>query len=175
VVIERTWGGESSLFMHQIISPETIQLSRLDAIIRSLRVDPLEASASFRRMIAVAKLPRFVRRLIWGYALRGSGRLHAIGFGTFSVNSIPVKRWELLQTLTPLTMSLTHGPLERSGHIRLWGAFDHRIFDGKPALRGLAELEKVINNEIVAELRAMAGAAMAPIAIAAGAVDGEAR
>ena len=157
VVIEREWNGELGLFMEQIVAPERMSLERIDAIIRDLRTKPVEASRGFRRQIGVTRLPRPLRRLLWWYALRVSGRHHVKYFGTFSVNALlKSRRWSLVHTQTAITMSLTHAALEPPGHMRLCGAFDHRVLDGMPAGRALGEVESVINTELAAEMRAMA-------------------
>ncbi len=166
VLIEREWHGEGGVFFDQIVAPEKLSLGELDTIIRGLRDRPIESVGGFRRMLRFTKYPLPLRRLLWWLGLRGSGYLHARYFGTFSVNSISLPRSRMVQTTTPITISLIHMPLEPSDQIRLSAAFDHRVLDGMEVGRALGEVETVINREIVAELRAMAAerAAAAPAA-----------
>jgi hypothetical protein len=167
VIVEREWNGELGLFMDQITAPENMTLARIDAIVHALRTGPVEASRGFRRQIGVTRLPRPLRRMLWWFALRVSARQHVKYFGTFSINGLlKSRRWNLVQTQTAITMSLTHAALEPPAQIRLCGAFDHRVFDGMPAGRALGEVESVINNELTAEMRAMAEAERAQPAAA---------
>lgn len=158
VVMERVWRGETCLFFDQIIAPEAKPIMEIDAAIGGLRHYPIESVGGYRRLIRIGKLPVFLRRPIWWAGLRGSGYLHARYFGTFSINTIGLPRSGVAQTTTPLTMSLTHMPLEPPGQIRICAAFDHRVIDGMAVGRALGEVEAIINDQLVPELRGLAEA-----------------
>lgn len=159
VVVEREWNGERGLFFGQIPAPENLPLARIESMIHALRTGPVEEIRDFRRLIRISRMPMLLRRALWWYARRVKGRLHARYFGTFSINALlRSRRWNLTQSATPVTMALNHAALEPPAQLRLSGVFDHRVFDGMPMSRAIAEVEATINNEIAAELRQMAEA-----------------
>jgi hypothetical protein len=162
VVMERVWRGETCLFFDQIIAPESKPIMAIDAAIAGLRRNPIESIGGYRRLIRISRLPIFVRRPLWWAGLRGSGYLHARYFGTFSINTIGLPRTRVGQTTTPITLSLTHMPLEPPGLINISAAFDHRVVDGMAIGRALGEMEAIINDELVAELRELAEAGGGP-------------
>jgi hypothetical protein len=166
VVIEREWRGELGVFFDQIIAPESKSLVEIDRAIGGLKRNPVESIGGYRRLIRYSKLPFPLRRPAWRLALHGSGHLHARYFGTFSVNSIGLPRAGVVQTTTPITMSLIHMPLEPPGEIRLCGAFDHRVIDGMAVGRALGDVEAIINDELTAELRSLAEASKSQAAAA---------
>ena len=161
IVVEREWRGASGVFFDQIVAPEATPLARISRVIDSLKQLPIEHVGGYRRQIRFSRLPGPLRRIAWACGLRGSGYLHCRYFGTFSVNSLPVPRSEVVQTTTAITMSLLHLPLNPSGELPLYYAYDHRVLDGLPAARAIGALEAALNGPIVAELRAMAEAAHA--------------
>lgn len=162
VVMEREWRGETCLFFDQIIAPETKPIIEIDATIGGLRRNRIESIGGYRRLIRFSKLPVFLRRPAWWVGLRCSGYLHARYFGTFSVNTIGLPRAGVVQTTTPLTLSITHMPLEPPGQIRICAAFDHRVIDGMVVGRALGEVEAIINDRLVPELRDLAEASGRP-------------
>jgi hypothetical protein len=159
VVIEREWRGETGVFFDQIVAPESRSLRDLEAMIGGLKHNPIESIGGYRRMIRYTRLPFLLRRPLWRLGMRGSGRLHARYFGTFSVNAIGLPRAAVAQTATPLTLSLFLMPVEPPGRMRLCAAFDHRLIDGMAVGRAMGEVEQVINDELAAELRSLAEAA----------------
>ena len=56
-----------------------------------------------------------------------------------------------------LTTTLTFGPVDPSGDVRITLVYDHRLLDGGPIADCLAELEETLNGPIVDELRQMIG------------------
>jgi len=157
IVVERGWRGESAVFVDQIQAPEDLSLDEIDALYRGMRQRPIESVGGFRRLIRVTRLPLPIRRGLWRLALYGSGDLHSRYFGTFSVNSIPAPRTEAMQSVTPITMSVTHGYLESNGDMPLQILVDHRVIDGMGLVRIARELEAVLNEQLAAELRESAG------------------
>jgi hypothetical protein len=156
VVMERQWQGAECLFFDQIIAPETMPIMAIDAALGGLRHARIESIGGYRRQLRISRLPVFIRRPIWWAALRASGYLHARYFGTFSINTIGLPRMITMGTLTPITLSLTHTPLDAAGQIRVLAAFDHRVIDGMVAGRVGGEIEAMINDRLVPELLELA-------------------
>ena len=108
--------------------------------------------------------PRPIRRLFWRIGLYGSGLFRARNFGTFAVNSLAATRGRVLTTTTPITSQLFYGTVSRDGEMLIHFAWDHRVFDAYGAWQAIAELERVLNTEIVAELEGMSKASRAAAA-----------
>jgi hypothetical protein len=154
VVIERGWQGETGIFFDQIQRPGALSLHEIDRQIRGMKLRPVENVGGYRRIMRFTRLPTPLRRLVYRLALYASGRMRAKYFGTFSINSIPAPRTEILQSVTALSLSLFYGYIEPNGDVLFQVLWDHRVVDGQPIRRMLDELEHTLNNEIVAELRA---------------------
>jgi hypothetical protein len=60
---------------------------------------------------------------------------------------------ESLHPLSPLTATLTFGPISRKGKVRVRIIYDHRVCDGSVVARALARLEQILNEDLSAELR----------------------
>jgi hypothetical protein len=56
---------------------------------------------------------------------------------------------------TFLTTSLTYGPLDEIGRALVTLLCDHRVVDGMVAARALGELETVLRETMVSELKAL--------------------
>ncbi len=56
-----------------------------------------------------------------------------------------------------LTSTLSYGVIEPDGSVMVRVTYDHRTLDGGTVARALANMESVLRNEIVAELRYMEG------------------
>src|SRR5205807_2578807 len=151
VAVERDWHGESAVFAAQKPHPERFALAELEAWVRSLKESPVEEVPSFRRLLRVARLPRPVRRLSWWLALSAVGRWRAKHLGTFGLSSVAGLGAELPNLLSPLTTTLSYGPVGADGTAEVTLTFDHRVLDGGPAARALAELEAALNGPVVAE------------------------
>jgi hypothetical protein len=156
VVIERDWRGEHAVFFDQMIAPDRLPLADLDPKIRGLKTTPIEQVGGYRRIIRFARLPLLVRRLIWHLTLYCSGRVRSRYLGTVSLNSLPARDARVLQSTTPLTLSIFFGPLEPNGDMRIYAFFDHRVIDGMEIYRLFRDLEDTLNNEIAHELRELA-------------------
>jgi 2-oxoacid dehydrogenases acyltransferase (catalytic domain) len=152
LVVEREWKGERAIFCDQIQGPESLSLREIDNRLRGMKGAQVEALGGFRRIIRITGYPLLVRRFLWSLALKGSGRLRARYFGTFCVNLLAGRNMQISQSLTLHAISLFHGPLQPDGTMKLSVFFDHRVIDGAGAARWLADLEKTLNHDIVAEL-----------------------
>ena len=58
-----------------------------------------------------------------------------------------------LHPLSPITTVLNYGVIADDGSVNVRIIYDHRVFDGATVARALAEMERVLNCEILAELR----------------------
>lgn len=157
-VIEREWRGSNGVFFDHLVGPDRQPLASIDAAIRGLMSWQVEAVGGYRRLIRITRLPLFIRRLIWRFVLYFSGRVRSRYIGTASVNSLPVRGATVLQSTTPLTLSIFFSPLKPNGEMEIQTFFDHRVIDGMDVNRLLKDLEATLNGEIADELRQMAEA-----------------
>jgi hypothetical protein len=153
IAIERQVGGENVVLFAHLRAPEKQPLDKLDATLRRYRTEPVESVGLFRRIGVLNRLPGPLRRLAWWGLLNCSGFRRARQFGTFGVTVYSALGCESLHPLSPLTTTLTYGVLDRRGALDVRLIYDHRVTDGATVARALAELENVLNGELVAELQ----------------------
>jgi hypothetical protein len=153
VAIERPFGDENAVFCGQVRNPEKMGLQQLDAELRRFKEQPIENIASFRRALLISRLPRPLRRWIWWLGLNFSGRKRAHYLGTFGVSVYGSLGASSLHPLSPLTTALNYGHIGADGVVDVRIIYDHRVMDGATVARVLEELERVLTNQIVTELR----------------------
>jgi hypothetical protein len=153
-IINRKFGEEDATFLCPILYPEREPLAKIQAKLDGLRNDAIEKHGSLRRIVRNSRFPRPIRRALWSAGLHFSGSYRARTFGTFAINSVAGLRSRMLQFMTPITSVLYVGSPTKEGEMDLQLAFDHRVFDGATGARVAIELERVLNNEITAEIRA---------------------
>jgi hypothetical protein len=155
MVVERQLDGEAILLAAKIRCPEQMALDVIDGHIDRFKTAPLEDVSCFRQLLRLARLPWLLRRFTFWQSLYLSGRTRARRFGTFMVSSYGSLGAEQIHPLTVLTTLLTFGPIAPGGDVVVKIVYDHRVMDGRTIARCLAELERVLNTEIVAELSSL--------------------
>lgn len=161
VAVEREYGGEPAVFFGMLYAPDRRPLAELMDRLDEWRTKPLNEVYRFRRLLRYAAFPRPVRRFLWWYATSWSGSVKARNFGTFGVSLTGGAGAAATNLIGPLTTSLNCGVIQPDGTADVRLHFDHRVLDGMPVARALAELEEVLRTEIVAELDATAGGSAA--------------
>jgi hypothetical protein len=159
--VERRLADEDVLVYAQIRGPENRSLADLDAIVRKFKDDPLEQIVSFQRAMRMSRVPWLFRRLLWWATLNIFGRRRAHNFGTFTISSTAAQGAGVLHITPFLTTTLHYGMFDKAGCLDVRLTFDHRVFDGGTAARGLAAMEDIFMNEILSELQAMRRASAA--------------
>jgi hypothetical protein len=91
--------------------------------------------------------------LIWWIGLNASGRKRAHFMGTAGVSAYAGLGAASLHPLSLLTSTLNYGVIEPDGSVDVRLTYDHRVLDGGTIARALADLERVLTHEILAELR----------------------
>jgi hypothetical protein len=153
VAVERTWQEEDAVLFGRLRSPEKYGLLELDAHMRRWKEAPVESVRSFRRALRLSSRPRPLRRALWWIGLNVSGRRRARHFGTFGVSVYSGLGAASLHPLSPLTTTLNYGVVAPDGGVDVRVVYDHRVLDGATVARALAELERVLQNQIVNEMR----------------------
>lgn len=150
--VERRLPTENVVLFCLIRSPENRSLKELDARVRRHKEGPVEDLRAYRRSLALGRMPWPARRWFWWAALNASGRRRCHNFGTFSLSSIASQGAGLLHTIPILTSTLHYGLFDERGRLDVRITWDHRVMDGAVIARVLADLESVLNREIVREL-----------------------
>ena len=92
---------------------------------------------------------------MWRIGMNLSGRHRVKTFGTFGVTVLGSTGACLINPISPTTTTITYGPLSSEGEIDVRLIFDHRVLDGLTAALVLKELETVLKQEIVQEMKSM--------------------
>lgn len=153
VAIERKFGDEDAVFFAHIRQPETLSLADLDLRLRRFKDEPLESFGDFRRILLMNRFPRPLRRMLWWIGLNAWGRKRAAFMGTSGITVYAGLGAASLHPLSLLTTTLNYGVIEADGSVDVRITYDHRVMDGATVARALAELERALTHEIVAELR----------------------
>ncbi|QEL15701.1 hypothetical protein [Limnoglobus roseus] len=159
VSVEREFHGEPAVFFGQFRLPDQQTLTRLQEIIDHWRTTPVEQVRDFKRLLRLMWWPRPVRRFCWWYASQVAGRHRTRQFGTFAISTTASTGATCINLISPVTATLNYGLLAEDGSLDVRLHFDHRVMDGMPAARALAEIEDVLRTTILAELREMAAPA----------------
>lgn len=174
VAIEREFRGEPGVFFGFFKAPEKTPLAELAAELDAWKTQPVEEVRHFRHLLRYTRLPLPLRRFLWWYATSWSGRVKSQMFGTFGISLTGASGATALNLIGPLAIALNTGVVQDDGNVDVRLHFDHRVIDGMPVARALAEMEEVLRTDIVAELTAMAetadplrGAALLPVNVAA--------
>jgi hypothetical protein len=154
--IERDFHGEPIVLQALIRRPERRALTELDAIVRHYQQQPVESLRWHHRSMGMSRVPQPFRRWLWWGALNIFGRRRCHNFGTFSMSSVAALGASIVHLVPVLPFNLHYGMFTADGKLDVRLTFDHRVIDGGPASRVLGELERVLNDEILAELEGLA-------------------
>ena len=153
--MERMHGDEKVVIYALIRGPENRSLEELDALVRFHKNEPLENIGSFRRASRLGRLPFPIRRLVWWVSLNFFGRIRCHNYGTFGVTSTAGIGAGIQRIIPILTSTLHYGMFDDAGSLEMRLSFDHRVLDGATAAQALVDLESVLMNEILDEVRGM--------------------
>ena len=153
IAVERPYGGDDAVFFIQMTQPERQPLLEIDKRLKWFKDRPLDSAAVLVRQMKLAALPRPLRRLLWWSALNLSGRRRARLLGTYGVTAYSGLGAASLHPPGLLTSTLTYGVVEPDGSVPVRVVYDHRTLDGGTVARALADVERVLLHDIVAELR----------------------
>ncbi len=153
IAVERKFGDENAVFFAHLRRPEALGLAEIDARLRRFKEQPIESIGDYRRILLLNRFPRPLRRLLWWIGLNVWGRKRAAFMGTYGVTVYAGLGAASLHPLSLLTTTLNYGIIEEDGSVDVRLTYDHRVMDGATIARALAELERVLTHEILAELR----------------------
>ncbi len=157
LAIERSIAGEDGVFFGLFRAPESQSISELQKALNRFKSQPLDEVGFFRRALRISRLPLTIRRFLWWTSLNLSGPARAKRFGTFGLTALGGLGAESIHPLSPLTTTLTFGPIDAEGWVNVKLVYDHRILDGAYIARRLADLEARLNTVILDELKLAQG------------------
>jgi hypothetical protein len=152
MAIERDYGDEKAVFFSHLDEPEKQSLAEIDVRLRRAKEAPLDSIGTYRRCLLISRLPRPLRRLLWWYAINVSGRKRVRFLGTFGVTVYGGLGASSLHPRGVMSTTLNYGQIAPDGSVDVRITYDHRVMDGCTVARALADLERVLKHEIVAEL-----------------------
>lgn len=152
VTVSREYLGEPAVFFFRLRAAEEMSLTRIQSEMTNAKTLPIESIKSYRRLIGYTRWPKPIRRLIWWYGYHCGGRTRAKNYGTMGLSTTAGAGARLTQLISPLTATLSYGPIGDDGTMTATLVFDHRVMDGVTAARALVEIEHVLNTEIADEL-----------------------
>jgi hypothetical protein len=153
LAIERSYEGEPVVFVGLFRAPEKQTLGQLQDALIWYKHQPLDQVGVYRQALRVSRAPLPVRRLLWWSTLNVSGFKRAKRFGTFGLTSYGALGAESLHPISPLTTTLTFGPISPAGDVVIKLIYDHRVLDGAYIARRLRDIEVALNGPILKELR----------------------
>lgn len=154
LAIERTHDGEPGVFVGLFRAPELQTIEQLQDALNWYKGQPLETVGLYRQALRVSLAPQWIRRFLWWSTLNVSGFKRAKRFGTFGLTSYGSLGAEQLHPISPLTTTLTFGPIAPSGDVVVKLVYDHRVLDGAYVARRLRDIEVVLHGPILGELTA---------------------
>ena len=156
VAVEREYLGEPAVFFGSLRHPDSQSLLQLTHHMTRWKSHPIENIRSFSRLIKYTRMPWPLRRFAWWYTANVSRKWRMRVFGTFGVSVTASDGATALNLISPLSTSVNYGIFGPDHTLPVRVHFDHRVLDGAPVARALADLERTMNTVIVAELLAMA-------------------
>jgi hypothetical protein len=152
MALERRYRDEDGIFVGLFRAPEAQSLGQLQVALNFYKLSPLEQVGFFRQALRISTAPTFVRHLLWWSTLNVSGYKRAKRFGTFGLSSYGALGAESLHPISPLTTTLTYGPISAEGQVNVKITYDHRVLDGAYVARRLLDIERALVGPILREL-----------------------
>jgi hypothetical protein len=153
VAVNRSTPSGDRLFWGRFTAPEKMSLVEVQKQLDDYKHGQIEPT--FRRQIRLSRFPKPLRMLAWWMSLNLSAERRARRLGTFGLSTVAglgaVNRIHPTCTAT----SLTYGPISDAGRVLVTVVYDHRLIDGAPLARALAELEAILQGPIAEELGAL--------------------
>ena len=160
LAIERSYNDEPGVFVGLFRAPELQTIAQLQTALTWFKQQPLEGVGIYRQTLRVSRAPLPLRRLLWWSTLNVSGMKRAKRFGTFGLTSYGALGAESIHPISPLTTTLTFGPIAPSGQVVTKLIYDHRVLDGAYVARRLGDIEATLCGAILGELQADRAAAL---------------
>lgn len=157
--VSRELPTENVVIFCLIRGPENRSIAEMEAMVREYTETPVDKLRAYQRSVGVSRIPWPFRRLFWWCALNMFGRRRCHNFGTYSMSSVSSQGAGILHLVPVLSYAIHYGRFDDQGRLEVRLTFDHRIVDGVFMANVLADLESVLNGQIVEELQQRSTAA----------------
>lgn len=152
LAVERVVEGEHGVFVGVFRAPEAQSIGQIQGSVEMYKNDPIEEVGYFRQAMRVSRLPLPLRRFLWRLTLNMSGQKRSKRFGTYGLTTYGSLGAEQHHPISPLTTTLTFGPIAESGDVCVKIIYDHRVLDGAYVARRLADVETALHGPVLDEL-----------------------
>lgn len=152
MAVERKFDDEDGVFVGLFRAPEAQAVGQLQFALEAYKNQPLHDVGYYRQALRVSRLPWPLRKFLWWSTLNVSGQKRAKRFGTFGLTSYGSLGAESLHPMSPLTTTLTFGPISDRGDVCVKMVYDHRVLDGAYVARRLADLDSALRGAVLDEL-----------------------
>lgn len=153
LAMERSYMGEDGIFVGLFRAPEAQSIAQLQESLNFYKQQPLDQVGFFRQALRISRIPTPIRHFLWWSTLHLSGCKRAKRFGTFGLTSYGALGAESLHPISPLTTTLTFGPISPDGLVNVKLIYDHRVLDGAYVARRLGDIQATLDGTILDELR----------------------
>ena len=153
IAINRIEDEHERLCWARLERPEELPLLEIQKFIDDCGQKPL--GDMFKRQLELEMLPGWLRRLVLRWNHRSRSAKRAARLGTFSLSTLAGLGASNRFHPTLCTSSLSYQPLETDGRCLVTLIADHRVVDGALVARSLAQLETVLQHDLVKELRSL--------------------
>ena len=144
--------NEDGVFVAIFRAPEAQSIGQIQKAVDDYKNQPLRSVGYYRQALRVSQLPWPIRKFLWWSTLNVSGFKRAKRFGTFGLTSYGALGAESLHPMSPLTTTVTFGPINEHGEVNVRMIYDHRVLDGAYVARRLGDLETTLQGLILDEL-----------------------
>lgn len=155
LTVSRSYAGQDWVFFAHVPEPNRLGLLDLQREILRFKHAPVESVERFRLQLRFSRLPTPVRRLAWWWTLNISGARRANRFGTFGLTTVSAQGAISVHPPSIPATTLTYGPVDCAGQVRVTIVYDHRLMDGAFVAGCLQELEALLETELADELLAI--------------------
>lgn len=155
ITVSRSYRGQDWVFFGHVPHPERHSLPELQELLETFKHAPVKSVNRFWRQLVVSRFPTPLRRLAWWLTIHGPGGLRMDRVGTFGMTSVSGRGAISVHPPSLPTTTLTYGPVDETGRVRITIVYDHRVMDGGTVGAYLEELESLLNGEILGELRTL--------------------
>jgi hypothetical protein len=152
LTVSRFHDGQDRVFFARFTESDSCSLIELQQQMKLRQQSPIKTLGNFRRQVIVSRLPAPLRRMIWWLSLNVSHHVRTILFGTFSLTTVSGRGATSIHPPSLSTTTITYGPIDNTGDVRLAIVYDHRVMDGAVIADFLVELEEILNGPIADEL-----------------------
>lgn len=157
MTVARHHAGEKWVFFARVERPEQYALAGLQEQINEFKHAPIASVERFHLQDLFSHVPMLLRRPAWWLTLHVSGRARVDRLGTFGMTTVSGRGGVSIHPPLITTTTLTFGPVDPAGNVRITIVYDHRLMDGGTVAEFLEDLESILNGEIVEEMRSLAG------------------